>query len=194
MLWRTRSGLPPLPFGSERDVIASSHLAEADLPKATPFEIIPAAWNRLWAERPDVFFGVDPDHRFAMVVDAMIAAAAEQDPLYTSVENVDDYLHLIEFLDRIPPFVRVGIGERIMQKCAAVGEKGGYDAMLAFPHNDIPGLLVFIADDSAREERARRLHGLTVSRHTQLRDALGVDSLVTLGVATSAGSGAGPLP
>ena len=182
--WRSRSGLPPLPFGSERDVIACSHLAETDLPKATPFEIIPGAWNRLWDERPDVFFGADPDHRFAMVVDAMIAGAAEQDPLYTSLENVDDYLHLIEFLDRIPPFVRVGIGERIMQKCVAVGENGGYDAMLAFPHNDIPGLLVFIADDSAREERARRLQGLTVARHTQLRDALGLDSLLTLGVAT----------
>jgi hypothetical protein len=119
-----------------------------------------------------------------MVIDAMIAGAAEQNPLYTSVENVDDYLHLIEFLDRIPPFVRVGLGERIIQKCVAVGKQGGYDALLAFPHNDIPGLLVFIADDSPREERTSRLQGLTITRHTQLRDALGVDSLVTLGVAT----------
>jgi hypothetical protein len=184
MSWRTRSGLPPLPFGSERDVIASSHLAEADLPKATPFEIKPGAWDQLWEERPEIFFGTEPDHRFAMVIDAMIAGAAEQDPLYTSVEHVDDYLHLIEFLDRIPPFVRVGLGERILQKCLAVGEQGGYDAMLAVPHNDIPGLFVFIADDSPREERASRLKGLAIARHTQFRDAMGDDSLVTLGVAT----------
>ena len=146
MAWRTRSGLPPLPLGGERDVVACSHLAEADLPRVTPFEVKPGEWDRLWDERPEIFFGTDPDHRFAMLIDAMIAGAAERDPLYTSVANVDDYLHLIEFLDRIPPFVRVALGERIMQKCVAVGENGGYDALLAVPHVDSPGLLVFVAD------------------------------------------------
>lgn len=182
--WRTRSGLPSLPFGAERDVIAASRLAEADLPKGTPFEIKPGEWDRQWQDRPELFFGTDPDHRFAMVIDAMIAGAAEQDPLYTSVENVDDYLHLIEFLDRIPPFVRVGLGERILRKCVAVGKDGGFDALLAVPHDDMPGLFVFIADSAPREERAQRLQGLTMARHTQFREATGVEDLATLGVAT----------
>jgi hypothetical protein len=182
--WRTRSRLPALPFGAERDVIACSHLAEADLPMGTPFEVTPGAWNRLWQERPNLFFGTDPNHRYAMVIDARIAGAAEQDPLYTSVENVDDYLHLAEFLDRIPPFIRVGLGERILQKCVSVGESGGYDAMLAIPHDDTPGLFVFLADSSLREVRADRLQGLTMARHTQLQEATGIPDLVTLGVAT----------
>jgi hypothetical protein len=182
--WRTRSGLPSLPLGAERDVIAASLLAEADLPKGTPFEIKPGEWDRQWQDRPELFFGTDPDHRFAMVIDAMIAGAAEQDPLYTSVEKVDDYLHLIEFLDRIPPFVRVGLGERILKKCAAVGEDGGFDALLAIPHHDMPGLFVFFADSAPREERTLHLQSLTMARHSQLRDAAGVEDLATLGVAT----------
>jgi hypothetical protein len=182
--WRTRSGLPPLPLGAERDVIACSHAAEADLPRGTSFEVTPGAWDRLWRERPDLFFGTDPDHRFAMLIDAMIAGAAEQDPLYTSVENVEDYLQLIEFLDRIPPFTRVGLGERFLQKCVTVGESGGYDATLAIPHNDMHGLFLFLADCSPRKQRVDRLQGLTIARHTQLRDATDFADLVTLGVAT----------
>jgi hypothetical protein len=119
-----------------------------------------------------------------MVIDAMISGAAEQDPLYTSVESVDDYLHLVEFLDRIPPFIRVGLGERILQKCASVGESGGYDALLALTHDDIPGLFLFLADSSPRDERANRLKGLTVARHTQLQEGTGIGELITLGVAT----------
>lgn len=182
--WRTRAGLSSLPLGAERDVIAASRLAEADLPKGTPFEIRPGEWDRQWQDRPELFFGTDPDHRFAMVIDAMIAGAAEQNPLYTSVENVDDYLHLIEFLDRIPPFVRVGLGERILKKCVAVGEDGGFHALLAVPHDDMPGLFVFIADSVPREERSMRLQSLTMVRHSQLREATGVEDLATLGVAT----------
>jgi hypothetical protein len=65
-----------------------------------------------------------------------------------------------------------------------VAENGGYEAMLAIPHDDMPGLFVFLADSSPREERADRLRGLTIARHTQLQEATNVPNLVTLGVAT----------
>lgn len=71
--WRTRSGLHALPFAAERDVIAASHRAEAELPRGAPFEVRPGDWNRAWDERPDIFFGTNPNDRYAMVIDAMIA-------------------------------------------------------------------------------------------------------------------------
>lgn len=179
--WRTQSGLPPLPFVAEKDVIASSHIAEADLPRGTPFEVKPGAWEWAWAERPEIFFGTDPDHRYARIVDAMIAGAAEQDPLYTNVTIPSEYLRIIEFLDRIPPFVRVEVGKGMMRKCKAVGQHGGYDAMLAVVE---PGLLVMLADDSDREQRSRLIQGLTLARHTQVVEATGRQELVTLGIAT----------
>ena len=179
--WRTRSGLHALPFAAEKDVIACSHLAEADLPRGTPFEVKPGAWDKAWDERPEIFFGTDPNHRFACIVDAMIVGAAEQDPLYTNVTSPADYLHIIEFLDRIPPFVRVRLGQGVMRKCEAVGRNGGYDAMLAVVE---PGLMVMLADDSDREQRTRRIQGLTLARHTQLVEATGNQELVTLGIAT----------
>lgn len=179
--WRSRSGLRPLPFEAERDVVAASHQAEADLPSGTPFEVRPGDWQRAWEERPDIFFGNDPDDRYAVVIDAIIAGAAEQDPLYTNLENPEDYLQLIEFLDRIPPFSRVELGKRIWQKCTSVGEQGSFEAVLAVTPT---GLLIVMADASERDARMRRIKGLTMARHTQLMDATALPHVVTLGVAT----------
>jgi len=179
--WRTRSGLPPLPLAGERDVIASAHLAEADLPRGTGFEVTPGAWERTRNDRPEIFFGTNPDDRYARVIDAMIAGAAEVDPLYTNVTSATDYLHIVEFLDRIPPLVRVRVGMAVLKKCESVGQSGGFDAMISLPG---PGLLVVLADDSDRDERAKRIQSLAMARHTQLAEATDIAGLTTLGIAT----------
>ena len=179
--WRTRSGLPALPLEAERDIIASSHIAEADLPPNTPFEIRPGAWDRAWKDRPELFFGTQPDDRFARVIDAMIAGAAETDPLYSNFSGPADYLDVIEFLDRIPPLDRVGMGKGVIRKCESVGREGGFDALLSIR---APGLVVFLADSSDRSQRIRLLQGLTAARHSQLIEATGITKLTTLGIAT----------
>jgi hypothetical protein len=179
--WRSRSGLPTLPFIAERDVIASSHIAQTDLPRGAPFEVKPGAWDEAWQDRPELFFGTHPDHRYARVVDAMIAGAAEQNPLYTNGNTSADYLHIIEFLDRIPPFTRVELGKGVIRKCESVGEIGGYNALITYVD---PGLLVVLADSSDRARRTKLIQGLTMARHTQLVEATGLSSLTTLGVAT----------
>lgn len=179
--WRARNGLPPLPLKAERDILASLHAAEEDLPLGTPIEIKPGAWERLWRDRPEIFFGTSPDHKYAKVVDNMIAGAADFDPLYTNFETPSDYLEVIEFLDRIPLLPRVEFGKGVIKKCQEVGTTGEWGAKLTI----LPeGVIVFLSDPSDREERVKRLQGLTVARHSQLVEATGIADLITLGIAT----------
>jgi len=179
--WRARNGLPSLPLEAEKDIIASVHAAEEDLPLGAPIEVKPGAWERAWRDRPEIFFGTSPDHKYAKIVDNMIAGAADMDPLYTSIETTSDYLYIIEFLDRISPFPRVEFGKGVVKKCQQVGATGEWGAMLSI----LPeGVIVFLSDPADREQRIKLLRSLTAARHSQFMEATGISGLVTLGIAT----------
>jgi len=183
LAWRARCGLS-LPLAAERDVFAAAMLEEADRKESigpSRVRVRPGLWEESLRERPHDFFGMNADDRHASLIDVLIAAVAEVDPLYSSVSGPSDYLAIIEFLDRIPPFHRVSLAKAMLAKCGAVGSAGGRRSLLATTPS---GVLVFVADCAERSERAINLQALVVARHSQTVEATGNPEVVTLGIAT----------
>jgi hypothetical protein len=187
--WRARCGIT-VPLAAERDVFAAAMIEEADRPAwqiPSLVRVTPGLWVEALRARPEEFFGTNPDDRYAQLIDVLIEAVSEIDPLYSTVSGPADYLEITEFLDRIPPFHRVTIAKAILDKCNDVGSNGGRRSLLATTPS---GLLVFVANAAERSERAKHLQALAAVRHSQTIDATGNPELVTLGIATE-GSGAG---
>ncbi len=179
--WRARNGLPNLPLAAEKDILASHHIAEEDLERGTPFEVRKGAWEQTWRDRPEIFFGTRPDHKYGLVVDNMIAGASDLDPDYSALNTPSDYLGVIEFLDRIALLPRIEFGKGVLKKCREAGDSGELTRMISV----LPqGVIVFVADPAERSSRSRYLQSLTAARHSQIVEATGITDLTTLGIAT----------
>lgn len=182
-LVRRQAYVPRAPLGAELDVSAlvfehentgeAIVIPEGGLPKDH--------FNRVLAAHPEWFLGSHPDDRFAFVIDAMIEGAADADPERSDSADPLNYLHIVEFLDRIPLFSRVAIGRDVINRCQRVGYEGGSSTGLAALAH---GMLIVRIDDTPRAERAERLRALAFARHSQALDAGAPKTLTTLGVGT----------
>jgi hypothetical protein len=178
---------PAVPLGAEPDVFALMAENEGSgEPIVIPDKGLPHGyWREVREREPKLFFGSLPAHRFARIIDTMIEGAVDSDPEFSDMASPTDYMHIVEFLDRIPMLHRIQVGESILQVCEQVSKSGGYKSrLMGFPH----GLMVFVSDSGPRQARAEFLRDLTFARHSQALDAGARKSLVTAGVATE------PLP
>jgi hypothetical protein len=180
---RRQARVPRCPVGAERDVLA---LIIEEMHTGNPIEIPDAGlekgqFNRLLREHPDWLFGTSPDDRFASIIDAMIEGASDADPELSDASDPNNYLHITEFLDRIPLLDRIAIGKGVLERCERVGNAGGR-VTSRLPAGD--GMLIFVTDSYDRADRAAWLRQVTFARHSQALDAGAPASLTTLGVAT----------
>ena len=180
---RRIEGLPRCPMGSELDAFAlileHEHSGE---PLELPAGGLPRGhFHDVMAAHPGWFLGTQPDDRFALIINDMIEGAADADPAFSAGAGPTDYMRIVEFLDRIPLLNRVALGKSVIERCERVGRAGGrITAHVGLPH----GLMLVVADESPRAERAEWLRAITIVRHSQALDAGAPPSLVTLGVAT----------
>jgi hypothetical protein len=143
--------------------------------------LIQGRWATTTNEPSDAVFGSMRDHRYALVVNEMIAGAADQKREFSTLREAHDYLHIIEFLDRIPPMHRVEFGKGVIAKRQEAGRTNKAQASLL---KTVSGPLVFVAHPGPREKRVQWLQAHVLARHTQLQEALGGQEITTLGVAT----------
>lgn len=174
--------VPSCPLGSEPDLMALIIEQEGDDEFVFRDDGLPRGYFEQVAEaHPDWFLATDPNGKAAFVIDVLIEAASDNDPDWTTLDDPLDYLHLTEFLDKIPLAHRVGIGQNALDRCEAVGRNGGYNVgIFGLPH----GLLVYMASAQDRADRAGLLRQLTVERHTQALEAGAPPDLITVGIAT----------
>jgi hypothetical protein len=179
--------IPAIPLGAEPDVFALMAENEGSgEPIVIPDEGLPHGyWWEVREREPELFFDSLPEHRFARIIDTMIEGAADSDPEFSDTASPTDYMHIVEFLDRIPMLLRIQVGKSILHVCEQVGKTGGYKSrLMGLPH----GLMVFISHSGPRQARTEFLRSVSFARHSQALDAGARKSLVTLGVATE------PLP
>lgn len=160
-------------------VLAAESLGERD--KIRSDALIAGRWSGLPQGPSDAKFGSMPDHKYALVVNEMIAGAADQDREFSTLEEAHDYLHIVEFLDRVPPMHRVEFGKAVIKKCEVAGKTNTPQSSLL---RTALGPLVFIAHPGPRQARVQALQNHVIARHTQLREALGGQAFTTLGIAT----------
>ena len=106
------------------------------------------------------------------------------DPDLTDLDDVRDYLRIVEILDSIPRRNRTPIGKKIFEKAELAAEEGR-------PRYLVSGALgakarvLFLFHPGDRDERRELLHFLTTLLHARfVHLAADADSCVTLGVAT----------
>lgn len=171
------------PLGCERDVFAV--LADAErtgLPPEFPEGRPPAgSWDRLSEQHPEVLFGAHRDDRFAFIIDAMIAGAADWDPEWSSSLDAHSYLAVAEALERIPRLTRIPLGKRVMEKSHLAHEEGRPRYFVAH----LPGgQLFFLAHPGDRKARQSSLQQFVVAVHTRRLGEGAPSGFFTLGVAT----------
>jgi hypothetical protein len=171
------------PLGFERDVFAT--LLESERTGQPP-ELLAGRprvgkWEEFVGEHADILFGAKPDDRFAFVIDAMIAGAADWDPDWSSSLDPHSYLLVAEVLERIRRLERVALGKRIMEKCRLAYEEGRARYFISALRD---GQLFFISHPGDRKERQSILQQFVVAAHTSQVESGTAEGFFTLGVAT----------
>ncbi|MPZ68307.1 MAG: hypothetical protein GEU71_02130 [Actinobacteria bacterium] len=182
IMWRATVGVT-ISLGHEDYLLKQVLTAETrgERAKIDADGLIAGRWVTTTDEPSDAVFGSMSDHQYAFVVNEMIAGAAEQEREFSTFREAHEYLHIIEFLDRIPPMHRVEFGKRVIAKCQEAGRTNKAQSSLL---RTVSGPLVFVAHPGPREKRVHWLRNLVLARHTQLQDALSGQQVTTLGVAT----------
>lgn len=184
---KTRSMLPSAPLDSEKDMLghviaAEQSYSEIALPGGQPKR---GMWDETVAQFPDADSRNHPDARFAYVIDAVMAAMAEDPKLYDISGQPWGYIGLVRLLDQIPLLERVEMGRDMIERCARAGRENSRVTWLTWPTRGRLGLQIVFAADGA--DRATRIMDLTCqvhTRHAELQREAGFLDLVTLGVAT----------
>jgi len=180
---RGRTGLQEqVPLELELDLLGAQLEAEASETSHVP--VRNGAWESYLSRHPEAVFGGIDDHRYALVVDAMISRAHEQDPSLPPLRSPYDYLDTIEILDRLSLETRVDFGKKVFEKCrlAREGNRPRYFGMQ--DGND--GMIFFLSDVEGRPKRPEFLQALTFALHTKTVEDGSNSALRTLGIATEA--------
>jgi hypothetical protein len=155
--------------------------SRGDRKRITSDALIEGRWDDRSDRPSDAVFGSMPDHEYALIVNEMIAGAADQEREFSTLREAHDYLRMIEFLDRIPPMHRVELGKKVIEKCHSAGKTGQAQSALV---RTVSGPLVFVSHQGPRDKRVQWLQAHVMARHTQLQEALDGFVITTLGVAT----------
>jgi len=145
----------------ERELVAEKLMEPALPPDADPRG---GAWEEMEATHPSNLRRLNPDYRWARVVDAVIAVSHDHDPQFGVVDSPYHYLDIAEALERLHPDSKIELGMRILEKCRLAYEENR-PRYIAFEDGD-GGMIVFVSDPASREERRRLLQGLSFAVHT----------------------------
>ncbi len=172
-------------WGILSQVLRAETSGEWDLVSAT--DLIRGRW---WEpDGPsDAIFGSLPDHRFALIVDELIAGAADQNPEFSTLKEAHEYLWIVKFLDQILPMQRIDLGKKIIDTCKQARTS---DQAQRFIAPTPGGLFLFYSSSEERDLRVKQLQGLAAARHSQFAEMTGCRDFKTLAIATEPTPNAG---
>lgn len=176
-------------LGSEWGILSQVLRAETsgERNQLTASEVIRGRWWEPDAPS-DAIFGSLPDHRFALVVDELIAGAADQNPEFSTLQEAHEYLWIVEFLDRILPMQRIDLGKKIIDTCKQAKSSQQAQRFIAPTPG---GLLLFYSSSERRDLRVKQLQVLAAARHSQFSEMTGCRDFKTLAIATEPTPNAG---
>jgi hypothetical protein len=188
--WR-RARTIPLPMVLEKELLAEQLIQETKMlpplhPNLSPRD---SAWAELESDHPAGLRTLNPEYRWARVVDIVIAACHEQDPAWGVPDSPYDHLDLAEVLERLHPDTKIELGKRMLEKCRLAFEQNRrrYFGM----EDGEDGAIVFLSDPASREERRDFLKFLVFAIHTQMMERGYNDRKRTIGFATEPHPSAG---
>jgi hypothetical protein len=181
--WR-RARTISLPMVLEQELLAEQLIQEAKMLPALNPDLSPreGAWAELESAHPESLRTLNPDYRWARVVDAVVTACHDHDPAWGVPGSPYDYLDVAEVLERLHPDTKIELGKRMLEKSRLAFEQNRkrYFAM----EDGEEGVIVFLSDPAPREERREFLKFLVFAIHTQMVERDYNDRKRTVGFAT----------